>query len=266
MDELLENYPLDIIQISGPSDHGFTPEYYQKGTYTDLWGCVWTNVQPGIIGEVKQHILSDEDKLFAYKPPIDFFHEWWDKAWPSVSNSISVAREKGQFLIGGWISLFERMQFLRGTEDLFCDIASEPINVEHLVCVVAEFYHAYLDKWLACDTDAVAFGDDWGSQRSTLIDPQLFRKLFKPHYLELAKRIKSSGKKLFFHSDGYIFDLYDDIFDLGTDVINTQVWCMGIDKIAAKYAGKVTFWGEMDRQYTMPFGTPEEVRAQAQLL
>jgi uroporphyrinogen decarboxylase len=47
---LAEQYPPDIIAVPGPSDHGFTPEYYQRRTYADLWGCSWVNVQPGFIG------------------------------------------------------------------------------------------------------------------------------------------------------------------------------------------------------------------------
>jgi uroporphyrinogen decarboxylase len=158
------------------------------------------------------------------------------------------------------------MQFLRGTEELFCDIGLKEGTVEKIAGIVMDFYRVYLDKWLECDIDGVAFGDDWGSQRSTLIAPKDFQEFFKPHYQELCKKIKKARKKVFFHSDGWIYDLYDDLLDFEIDAINTQVWCMGIEKVRAKLAGKVTVWGEMDRQYTMPSGTPEEVRGEAQLL
>ena len=261
-----ESYPVDVIQIAGPSDHGFTPEYYMIGTYTDLWGCVWTNVQGGIIGEVKEAILADDERLFAYKAPVDQFLKWWDESKSKIDSDIAAARARGQFILGGWISLFERMQFLRGTEELFCDIAAKEGAVEKLAGQVMDFYRVYLDKWLECDIDGVAFGDDWGSQRAPLVAPNDFRELFKPYYKELIVKIKSAGKKVFFHSDGWIFELYDDLLELGIDALNTQVWCMGIEKVADKLAGKVTVWGEMDRQFTMPYGTPDDVRREAQLL
>jgi uroporphyrinogen decarboxylase len=257
---------LDIIQIAGPADHGFNPEFYEEGTFIDLWGCPWLNIQAGIVGEVKNHILADDARLDEYSAPVDKFNKWWDESKPSIDASICEARKRGQFILGGWISLFERMQFLRGTEELFCDIALKDGTVEKLSAMVMEFYRVYLDKWLENDIDGVTFGDDWGSQIATLINPRDFRAFFKPQYKELCSKIKKAGKKIFFHSDGWIYDLYDDLLDLEIDVINTQVWCMGIERVSKKLAGKVTVWGEMDRQYTMPFGTPDEVRKEVLLL
>jgi len=263
---LAEKYPVDVIQISGPSDHGFNPEYYQEGTFVDLWGCTWVNIQAGIIGEVKIPILADDIKISEYKAPVDEFISWWNGSKQNIDNDITEARKRGQFILGGWISLFERMQFLRGTEELFCDIAVKDGTVEKLAAIVMDFYRVYVDKWLEYDIDGVVFGDDWGTQRSTLISPADFKTIFKPCYQELSRKIKNAGKKIFFHSDGWIFDLYDDLLDLNIDAINTQVWCMGIENVAEKLAGKVTLWGELDRQYTMPFSTPDEVRKEASLL
>jgi uroporphyrinogen decarboxylase len=264
--QMVEEYPVDIIQIPGPSDHGFNPEYYQEGTFIDLWGCTWTNIQAGIIGEVKNNILADENRLNEYKAPIDKFLKGWDESKRGIDNAITEARNRGQFVLGGWISLFERMQFLRGTEELFCDIVLKEGTVEKLTSIVMDFYRVYVDKWLECDTDGVAFGDDWGSQISTLIAPTDFKAYFMPCYQELCEKIKRAGKKIFFHSDGWIFDFYDDLLGLNIDAINTQVWCMDIERVAEKLAGKVTVWGELDRQYTMPSGTPAEVRKEAKLL
>ena len=266
LSRLAERYPLDIMPVPGPSDHGFTPEYYRRGTYVDLWGCSWVNVQPGLIGEVKEHILADDERLDQYRPPVEQFLKWWEEAKPAIHESISRIREREQFILGGWISLFERMQFLRGTQELFIDIASKEGDTEKLLAVVMEFYHVYLDCWLDCDIDGVGFGDDWGSQISTLISPADFRGIFKPRYRELFTRVKKAGKKIFFHSDGWIYNLYDDFLDLGIDAINTQVWCMGIEKVREKLAGKITVWGELNRQSTMPAGNPEDVRREARLL
>jgi uroporphyrinogen decarboxylase len=257
---------MDIIEIAGPSDFGFYPEFYQEGNYTDFWGCTWTNIQAGIVGEVKNHILRDDARLNEYKAPVEQFNKIWEESKEIVENAIAGARKRGLFVMGGWISVFERMQFLRGTEELYCDIALKDGTVEKLAAIVMDFYRAYLEKWLQCDIDAVVFGDDWGSQISTLVNPADFRTYFKPCYEELCALVKKAGKKIFFHSDGWIFDLYDDLLSLGIDALNTQVWVMGIDRVAEKLAGKVTLWGEMDRQHTMPSGTSDEVRCEAKLL
>ena len=266
LEELLSKYELDFGEISGPFDHGFTPEYYVPGTYTDPWGCVWTIRQAGIIGEVKNNILDEDNELEVYKAPIDYFTQWWDREKPNIDAKLAKHRRNGKFIAGGWISVFERMQFLRGTEKLFCDIALKEGKVEKLTDIVMEFWHVYLDRWLECDIDAVVIGDDWGSQISSLIAPTDFRTYFKPLYKELIDKIKSKSKKVFFHSDGYIFNFYGDLIDLGVDAVNSQIWCMGVEKVAREFAGKITFWGEVSRQTILPHGSPQDVRNAVRLM
>lgn len=262
-DTLYQEHEKDIVSISGPFDHGFTPEYYQQGRYVDPWGSVWINLQSGILGEVKEPVFADYSRLEGYEAPIAQFLSEWEAARGDITAQIAQARQAGKFIIGGWISLFERMQFLRGTEDLYCDIALEEDEMFRMIEIVMQYMRVYLEKWLEMDIDAVAFGDDWGAQISLLISTRIWRRLFKPLYKELIDRIKAAGKKVFFHSDGYILDLYPEFIELGVDAINSQLWCMGVEKVAEKFAGKITFWGEISRQQTLPFGTPKDIYAAA---
>ena len=246
------------MSISGPFDHGFTPEYYQVGKFTDPWGSVWTNMQAGIIGEVKEPVFADYEKMEGYEAPVAQFLTEWEEARNGIAEQIARAREADKFVIRGWISLFERMQYLRGTEDLYCDIALEEEEMFRMIKLVMQYMRVYVKKWLEMDIDAMAFGDDWGTQISLLISPDTWRKIFKPLYKELIDMIKAAGKKVFFHSDGYILELYPEFIELGVDAINSQLWCMGVEKVAERFAGKITFWGEISRQQTLPFGTPED--------
>ena len=60
-----------------------------------------------------------------------------------------------------------------------------------------------------------------------------------------------------FYSGYYI---YPDLIELGLDAINSQIFCMGIDTLAS-FAGRITFWGEIDRQHILRVGTLAEVEA-----
>lgn len=254
---------IDIMSFVGPFDHGFTPEYYTVGTFTDPWGSVWRNLQPGVVGEVKQPIFADYEAMRGYVSPKAEFLRQWKQHKPALEQQLREARKTGKFLIGGWVSVFERLQFLRGTEDLYCDIALEEPELFGLIELVMDYLRAYVDAWAQMDVDAIPFGDDWGTQISLLISPVTWVKLFQPLYQELFDRIHAAGKKVFFHSDGYIFDLYPHFIEMGVDAINSQLWCMGVEKVAEQFAGKITFWGEISRQNTLPNGTPEDVKASA---
>lgn len=254
---------IDIMSFVGPFDHGFTPEYYTVGTFTDPWGSVWRNLQPGVVGEVKQPVFADYEAMRGYVSPKAEFLRQWEQHKPALEQQLREARKTGKSLIGGWVSVFERLQFLRGTEDLYCDIALEEPELFALIDLVMDFLRVYVDAWAQMDVDAIPFGDDWGTQISLLISPVTWVKLFQPLYQELFDRIHAAGKKVFFHSDGYIFDLYPHFIEMGVDAINSQLWCMGVEKVAEQFAGKITFWGEISRQNTLPNGTPEDVKASA---
>lgn len=263
---LQSKYETDISSFTGPFDHGFTPAYYEVGSFTDPWGSEWSNLQAGIIGEVKKPVFADSEALEGYVSPKAQFQREWEEHKEEIAAGIAKSRAQDKFIIGGWVSLFERLQYLRGTEELYCDIALKTPELPGMIEIVMDFMRAYVAAWLEMDIDAMAFGDDWGTQISLLISPATWRKIFKPLYSELITMMKQAGKKVFFHSDGYIFELYPDFIEMGVDAINSQLWCMGVEKVAAKFAGKITFWGEISRQNTLPNGTPEDVREAARTM
>lgn len=107
--------------------------------------------------------------------------------------------------------------------------------------------------------------DDWGAQRSLLINPELWREVFKPLYRDYANIAHSHGKKLFMHSDGNILDIYPDLIEIGIDCLNSQLFCMGVENLE-QYAGQICFWGEIDRQHILPYGSLQDVEDAVKLV
>ncbi len=250
---LLSRYPGDIAGIDCKSI--FDIPFYSKGSYTDLWGCEWLLLQDGMVGEVKRAPLDDYSKLASYQWPTALVEQGWDTA----AEGLAANREK--FTTGWCGDGFERMQFLRGPERLYEDLADEDCaEVYELRDKVFGLMRRYAEHWAQTEVDAIYFSDDWGSQRSLLISPATWRAFFQPKYQECFDIALNAGKKIFFHSDGYILDIYPDFIEMGLSAINSQVWCMGLDA-GQQFAGKITFWGELDRQHLLPHGTPDEIRA-----
>ena len=113
--------------------------------------------------------------------------------------------------------------------------------------------------WACSEVDALNFMDDWGSQRALLISPRQWREIFKPLYREYVEIAHRHGKYIFMHSDGYIADIIPDLVELGVDALNSQVFCMGVEELGSRFGGKITFWGEIDRQHLLPEATPAEI-------
>jgi uroporphyrinogen-III decarboxylase len=63
------------------------------------------------------------------------------------------------------------------------------------------------------------------------------------------------------HSDGHITEVIPDLIEVGIDALNAQIFCMGVEDLGKRFKGKITFWGEIDRQHLLVRGTEAEIEA-----
>jgi len=141
---------------------------------------------------------------------------------------------------------FERLQFLRGTEQLYFDMAYDRKEVPKLLKMIHEFYLADIESWCKTNVDGVFLMDDWGTNNSLLINPEQWREIFKPLYRDYCNLIHFYNKYVFFHSDGNIEEIFGDFIDIGVAAINSQLYVMDIEGLAKKYKGKITLRGELE--------------------
>jgi uroporphyrinogen decarboxylase len=184
----------------------------------------------------------------------------WGCAWEVGEDGICGGTDR--FVLTPWhIDPFERMQFLRGTEALLMDLAYGSVEVLRLRDMVHEFNLREVELWCRTAVDAVRVADDWGAQTSLLVSPAMWREYFKPLYADYFRLIRGAGKFVFFHSDGNITPIIPELIEMGADALNAQLFCMDIEALAEQYRGRVTFWGEIDRQWILPYGGTDDVRA-----
>jgi hypothetical protein len=248
-------FPPDFIAIAG-HERATAPTRgapYAIGEFTDEWGCTFVNIQHGVIGEVKEPLVRDwaADHARIHVP-----REWLTLDRDAVNRDCAATDRFA--LAMACPRPFEQLQFLRGSEELYVDLADPQPELHAFMRELHAFYCEVFEAWARTDVDALRFMDDWGSQRSLLIAPRLWRELFKPMYRDYAHIAHSHGKKIFMHSDGYIASIYPDLVEIGIDAVNSQLFCMGAEMLAP-HAGRITFWGEIDRQHLLPEGTPADI-------
>jgi uroporphyrinogen decarboxylase len=245
---LREDFPDDIIHSPGfkaeePKVYG---DPYLVGEYIDDWRCIFENRQKGVIGEVKQAAIPNLDDLSMLQLPVE-------NLTIDVQRINTFCRDTDRFVLAGCCPRpFERLQFLRTSVNLYIDIAEESPEFYALLSKVHQFYLDELELWAKTDVDGLSFMDDWGSQRSLLISPAQWRKIFKPLYKEYIDLAHAHKKAIFMHSDGFIADILPDLVEIELDAINSQLFIMDIEAIGKQFAGKITFWGEIDRQHILP--------------
>ncbi len=255
---ILQAYPSDFIGAPvrlerPPKTKG---DAYAVGEYTDEWGCVFQNLHAGVIGEVKAPIICPDDEDWDDLSRVHIPTEWLGFDAAEV-NRFCAAQTR--FVMAGCNPRpFERLQFLRGTEALYMDLVTRPPGMLRFMEKLHAFYCELLEAWAKTDVDGISFMDDWGSQSTLLIHPATWEELFKPMYRDYIDIAHRHGKKAFMHSDGHTLGIYPHLVQLGLDAFNSQIFCMGVDKLAP-FKGKITFWGEIDRQHLLPQGTPADI-------
>lgn len=257
LEAMNRRFPMDFSGVANPAKSvRARGQPGVVGTYVDAWGCLIRVNEPGVVGEVKDPILGDWRALDSWQPPWELLEK------PDLSKIEEHCRATDKFVLAGTETRpFERMQFLRGSENLYMDLAYGTAEVMRLRSLVHEFFVREMEMWARTGVDGVSFMDDWGSQKSLLVSPEMWRELFRPLYAEYCAILHRAGKFAFFHSDGNIEAIYPDLIEIGVDAVNSQLFCMDIEELGRRYRGKVTFWGEIDRQHLLPFGTVDEVRA-----
>ncbi|MGD2122543.1 MAG: cobalamin-dependent protein [Gemmatimonadota bacterium] len=259
-------YPQEVARIEAdfPSDITTIPflcsepvpgggNAHAVGTFVDAWGCTFENLQDGIIGQVKDPQLGDWSEADRIRFPRERLEIEWEKV-------ADFCRGTDRFVLSGTCPRpFERLQFLRGPEELYLDLNRPRGDFLDFLERLHEFYKEELTLWARTDVDGITFMDDWGSQRALLIAPDLWRELFKPLYADYVAIAHHHGKHAFMHSDGWITDIIPDLIEIGLDALNSQVFCMGVEELGRRFAGELTFWGELDRQQLLPRATTSEI-------
>jgi uroporphyrinogen decarboxylase len=122
----------------------------------------------------------------------------------------------------------------------------------------------FLDE-LGENVDIIKIGDDLGTQESLLISPKMYREFLKPIHADFISFIKSRTKaKVFFHTDGDVFNLIDDFIEIGVDILNPIQTSAGrmsnLAELKSRFGGRIVFCGAVDTQKVLPYGSPAEVR------
>lgn len=170
------------------------------------------------------------------------------------------------FSIGG--NFFEYGQYLYRTDEFLMNMLIEQKNVEKLLDALLEIHIETVDKVLDGIGDLIdilMFGDDLGTQNTTMISHDLYKKLIYPRQKKLFQHVHDhSHAKVFLHSCGAISDLIPDLIDAGVDILNpVQIGAAGMEpkRLKREFGKDVVFWGGgVDTQHVLATGTPAQVR------
>ena len=191
--------------------------------------------------------------------------QFFRPAWKA--EALKTCSEKSDsFLVGnlGW-GLFERSWNLRGFENILMDSITEPDFFAEALDRLMALYLEFVEYTIDLPIDAILFGDDWGDQRGVTLGPDRWREFLKPRWAKIYEAVHRRGKIVMAHSCGSVADIIPDLIDIGLDVLESvqpEAANMNPYELKRRFGDKITFWGCLGSQRTIPFGTPATIRTE----
>jgi uroporphyrinogen decarboxylase len=238
--------------------------------FIDSWGTGQKEIEPGVwypgIHPLSEATIIEEIESYA--------------GWPDMSDPSRVAHvketarrlaEKDEYAIMAtpWLLFPLERAFAMQSMDVFLlNLAMYPdfakALLEKITQLCKELMGPFLEE-LGENVDIIKIGDDLGTQESLLISPQMYRQVLKPLHENYIQFIKERTKaKVFFHTDGDVFQLIDDFIEIGVDILNPVQTSAGqmsdLEGLKKRYGKEIVFCGAIDTHRILPHGSPEEVR------
>ena len=233
-------------------------KWLDQNTWQDEFGVHWDRSVDRDIGNVCNLLIPERD-LSGLELP--------DPHTPDKFKGFAeqCARGQGRFVqFGIGFSLFERAWTMRGIANLFMDMVEDADFVDEFLDAICDYNVALVQQAVKHPIDSVHFGDDWGSQRGLLMGPKLWRRFIKPRLARQYGAAKEAGKFVTIHSCGMVQEVFPDLIEIGLDCFNPfQPEVMDVYEMKRVHGGKLSFWGGISTQKLLPYGTPDEVRAEA---
>lgn len=247
---------------------GWVTNYYlDTKPYVDEWGVSWgvkaynTLFGPGFYTELKKGPLAEDEAIETYRSP--------DPNRPELYKNLArlIREYKDEYYIIGRLhtTIFETGWALRGFQQMLMDFILDP-DLTHRILEIPYQYH----KTVACQmaklgVDMIWLGDDVGAQNNMLISPATWREFFRERMAAIIAEVKNINPRLkvAYHTDGSVYPIIPDLIEIGVDVLNPiQPDSMDPVRLKKEFGNRLCFFGGIDVQRTLPFGTPETVAAE----
>jgi len=251
--------PFRRFPIPGPEPEDFSESGEFHAFRKDEWGVTWEYRIYGITGIPCAYPIRDSEEAENYRTPPAVTCE--GDEYDAFAREITRRKQEDYPAMVGCGNLLERMLSLYGDENVLSDIMLNETGINVLADRITEYDKAMVKRAVQAGADIVSFGDDYGTERSLLMSPDVWRRFFKPRLKELFQPAVDRGLDIHFHSCGQIWDILPDLKEIGVTSVWPQIPAYNMEALA-KRCRELELAVEIhtDRARTMTFGTPEQVR------
>ena len=188
---------------------------------------------------------------------------------PEYAARVRELQQEGRFVSAGIPNPYKQAWELRGMHNVLADYLANRDLLEAIYDRLYAIYGEMTKRMAAAGVDMITITGDIAMQDRLMMGPRPWREVDKPRLARLIEDCRRIKPDVFFfiHSDGNVMEVMDDLVEIGFNVINpVQPECMDPVEVKRQWGDRITIHGGISIQRTLPFGTPEEVRAEVEHL
>lgn len=276
-EEILERFGVDTRNVQPGPYEGGRDHWIDDNSYMDIFGVLWKRTEK----DVDQHFLHKDGPFYEGKLTVEAVdaHDWPDGRNPGlakgVKERVAAIKAKGDYAVCLYLpgGVIHRGYAMRGFEAYLKDLYKRPEALQRLMDKLCDFWCDTAETVIAAagpeNIDIIYFGEDLGTQDGCMFDPDaIYSRYLKPRHRRMVETVKglTKGKaKVCFHCCGSAYHFIPHLIEIGVDALNpVQVTAkdMQPERLKAEFGDKLTFWGGINTQRILPFGTPDEVAAE----
>lgn len=241
-------------------------EFKEGDGYRDCWGIVKHRPSGVFYYEFKEHPMAAIEDLTGLRKVV----------WPGTIRKErqaeivqrAIAFQSDGYAVGTTLpGLFEHVMYLVGTEKFMIDmVTNQPFFLsyyERVLEALMSYYEPFLTA-IAGHLDFACLYSDFSSQQGPLFSPSYYRQHMRALDKKWVDFVRSkSGAMIAWHTCGAASEFFPDLIELGVALVNpVQVSARGMDptRLKREFGRDLSFWGGIDTQRVLPFGSPSSVR------
>jgi len=269
-------YRNDKEEMHRLKEMGFCGTHWERNLVYDSWGMGVVVGSDGFFAgfhpldkkaddEVAERMPPDVNRDVLFQDVEDAVRNYTapDLTRPGLFDEMrrDLAEHSGDYLVipSGYFGIYERAYGLMSFQTFMTNIALKPKLAHELLDKITDYKVEYAKKVVEMGFKVAHHGDDLGTQTGTLFSKQTFREFILPRLERAWQPYNDAGLPIILHSCGHITDFIPDLLEIGLRVLEPVQPCMDLALLKREYGKDLVFWGGIETQNLLPFGTPEQV-------
>ena len=249
-DRYVKQFEVFHLLMNTPDKLATTPVIQGAPPVKNRWGVTlgWPEGTPGFfpVHDAEHIVVKDIQHWREYvkAPSARFPSGMYEACLKEIEEMDGEEEMATLHLLAGF---FEQCHYLCEITNALTYFYTEPESMQDLIAYLLDWEMEFADEYCTkIKPDAILHHDDWGTQISSFISPEMFEEFFLEPYKQLYGFYKSKNILIVHHADCYCANLVPYMIEMGIDIWQGAMSTNNIPELLRKYGGQISIMGGID--------------------